>query len=473
MSAELLKPDLCVIGAGAGGLTAAAGLAMLGRSVVLFEAGEMGGDCLNYGCVPSKALLAAAHAAHAVTAGARLGVTAAPPQIDFRAVMDHVHAAIAAIEPADSQERFESMGVRVIREHARFIDPETVQSDSVTVKAKRFVIAAGARPVLPPVEGLADLPYLTNETVWNLSALPRSLAVLGAGPVGVELGQAFARLGSEVTLIEAKAALAGIEPEHRALALDQLRADGVTLLENTKALRAEREDGAVVLTLEDGRRIAASHVLAAAGRAPRTDGLGLEAAGIGHDARGIVCDDRLKTANRRVYAAGDIAGKGALTHLAGWHGSVIVRRLGYGLPAKHSDAIIPANVYTDPPLARIGMSEAEARDKHGDKITVTSWTFAENDRAVAEGDTRGGVKLVLGRGGKVLGVHAAGARADDVVQYAATVIQSGAKASALTSPVLAYPTRAEALKRAAGKRYESAVFGPFAKALAGLLASLR
>lgn len=472
MSRKTLKADLCVIGAGAAGLVTSAGAAMLGRKVVLFEAGEMGGDCLNFGCVPSKAILAAAHAAHSVRAAARLGVKAGQPEIDFGAVMDHVRASITAIEPNDSQERFEGLGVTVIRERAAFTGPATVESKSFTVSAKRFVIATGTRARIPQMPGLSDISYLTNETIWKLTALPSHLFIVGGGPIGCELGQAFARLGAKVTILEANRLLGGFEPEHVDTLREALAADGVRVIEGCGVERFEQQDDHVAITLPDGERLTASHVLVAAGRVPVFDGLGLEAAGVETGPMGITCDDRLRTANRRVYAAGDIAGKGALTHLAGWHGSVILRNLYYGLATKQSSNPVPACVYTSPGLARIGLSEAEARSAYGSKVTVTRWPFHDNDRAIAEGDTAGGVKLVLGKGGRLLGVHVAGARADDIIQYASVVMSKGGSVRDLTGPVLAYPTRGEAMKRAAGKHFEPVVFGPFAKALAGILSAL-
>ncbi|MEO1040140.1 MAG: FAD-dependent oxidoreductase [Pseudomonadota bacterium] len=469
MARETMKADLCVIGAGAAGLTASAGAAQLGRSVVLFEAGEMGGDCLNTGCVPSKAILTAAHHVHAIRDGARMGVSAGEPHIDFSAVMAHVRRAITAIEPNDSQERFEGFGVKVIRERARFIGPNTVESDSVLVKAKRFVIAAGSRAAIPPVPGLAEAPYLTNETIWSLEALPEHLAILGGGPIGSELGQAFARLGAKVTIVEAERLLSRFEPEHAELVRAALKADGVEIIEGVRASRVDTVDGRPVLELEDGGQIKPSHLLVAAGRTPNVEHLNLEAAGVEADRAGIVCDDKLRTANRRVYAAGDIAGKGALTHLAGWHGSVIVRNLYFGMPTRQSSAAIPGAVYTDPPVAQVGLTETEAREEHGDKVRTAAWGFDDNDRALAEGADEGGAKLVIGPGAKLLGVHVAGDRADDIVQLATLAVQRGAKVRELTEAVAPYPTRGEVLKRAAGRYYEPVVFGPFARTWSRIL----
>ncbi|WBQ13624.1 FAD-dependent oxidoreductase [Hyphomonadaceae bacterium BL14] len=469
MSRKAMKADIAIIGAGAAGLVTAAGAASLGRKVVLFEAGEMGGDCLNFGCVPSKAILTAAHKAHGVREADRWGIEAELKSVDFARVRQTIAEAIQTIEPNDSQARFEGLGVTVVRERARFAGPRTLESETVSVTAKRIVIASGTRARMPDIEGLKDVPCLTNETIWSLETLPDHLIILGAGPIGTELGQAFVRLGSKVTVIEAGAPLSRFEPEHAALALEALKEDGVSLLIGQAAVRASGGPGAITLTLADGHSVSGSHLLVAAGREPVLDGLNLEAAGIDTDERGLVVDDRLRTSNKRVLAAGDIAGKGGLTHLAGWHGSVIIRNLYFGLPTAQSSQPIPQAVYTDPPLAGVGLTESEARAAHGDAVTVSRWPFSENDRAIAEGDTRGGVKLIIGKGAKLLGAHAAGARADDLIQIAGAVMARGGTVRDLTSAVAPYPTRGEVFKRAASKYYEPTVFGPLARMLARLL----
>ena len=471
MSRERIKADLAIIGAGAAGLVTASGAAQLGRKVVLFEAGEMGGDCLNYGCVPSKAILTAAHKVHAIREASRYGITVGEPSVDFAKVRETIQTAITTIEPNDSQERFEGFGVKVVREYARFENEDTIVSDSVEVKAKRIVVATGTRAFIPPIDGLSGAPYLTNETIWSLETLPEHLIVLGAGPIGSELGQAFRRLGSDVTIIEAGVPLARFESEHAALVTDALMSDGVSLHAGLSATKVSHDDTGVTVTLSDGQSVTGSHILVATGRKPVLDGLNLEAAGVETDARGIVCDDRLRTSNKRVLAAGDIAGKGGLTHLAGWHGSVILRNLYYGLSTGQSSQPIPGAVYTDPPIAQVGLTEAQARAEHGDKIKVASWGFDDNDRAIAESDLRGGVKLILGKGGKVLGAHAAGARADDLIQIAGGVMARGGTVRDLTSPVAPYPTRGEIFKRAAGSYYEPVVFGAMAKLLARVLSA--
>jgi pyruvate/2-oxoglutarate dehydrogenase complex dihydrolipoamide dehydrogenase (E3) component len=471
MSRERIKADLAIIGAGAAGLVTASGAAQLGRKVVLFEAGEMGGDCLNYGCVPSKAILTAAHKVHAIRDASKYGITVGEPSVDFAKVRETIQTAITTIEPNDSQERFEGFGVKVVREYARFENEDTIVSDSVEVKAKRIVVATGTRAFIPPIDGLSAAPYLTNETIWSLETLPEHLIVLGAGPIGAELGQAFRRLGSDVTIIEAGVPLARFESEHAALVTDALMSDGVSLHAGLSATKVSHDDTGVTVTLSDGQSVTGSHILVATGRKPVLDGLNLEAAGVEADARGIVCDDRLRTSNKRVLAAGDIAGKGGLTHLAGWHGSVILRNLYYGLSTGQSSQPIPGAVYTDPPIAQVGLTEAQARAEHGDKIKVARWGFDDNDRAIAESDVRGGVKLILGKGGKVLGAHAAGARADDLIQIAGGVMARGGTVRDLTSPVAPYPTRGEIFKRAAGSYYEPVVFGSMAKLLASVLSA--
>ena len=469
MSREKIKADLAIIGAGAAGLVSAAGAAMLGRKVVLFEAGLMGGDCLNYGCVPSKAILTAAHKVAEIKKAAKYGITAGEPQVDFAKVRAHIAQSIADIELNDSQERFEGFGVRVIRERAQFQDARTIVSDSVEVRAKRMVVATGTRAFIPPIPGLKDAPYLTNESIWSLEALPEHLIILGAGPIGSELGQAFARLGSKVSILEVGKPLSVFEPEHASLVIDALKADGVDLRSEERAEAVRETSQGIEVDTSSGDTLAGSHLLVATGRIPVFDGLNLDAAGIETDQRGIVCDDRLKTSNPRVYAAGDIAGKGALTHIAGWHGSVIVRNLYFGLPTKQSSQPIPGAVYTDPPIASIGLSEAKAREIHGNAISVAEFGFDDVDRAIAEGDTRGGAKLVLGKKGQILGAHIVGARADDLVQIAQSVMANGGKVRALTSAVAPYPTRGEIFKRAAGKHFEPTVFGPGFKLWSSIL----
>lgn len=303
---RVIKADLVVIGAGSGGPSVASDAAQLGLDVVLFERGEMGGDCLNYGCVPSKALIAAAGAASQGRDTDRLGVRAHVPSVNFPAVMAHVRRAVATIAPVDSQERFEGLGMTVVREAARFTSPRTVESDSVRVTARKAVLATGSGPRVPPIPGLADVPYLTNETVFGLGEQPSRLVVLGGGPIGMELGQAFRRLWSEVVVVDGGDPLGREDRDAADVVIGQLRGEGVEFVRG----KAARVEAGPVLVLEDGRRLAGSHLLVAVGRAPSIDGLGLEAAGIAFDASGVKTNRSLRTTNKAVYAVGDVAGRG-------------------------------------------------------------------------------------------------------------------------------------------------------------------
>ncbi|MGY6410559.1 MAG: dihydrolipoyl dehydrogenase family protein [Alkalilacustris sp.] len=451
---ETIRTDICVIGAGSGGLSVAAGAVQMGARVVLVEGAEMGGDCLNHGCVPSKALIAAAHAAHAMGAGGPFGIAPVAPQIDHAAVRAHVAATIAAIAPHDSQERFEGLGVRVLRHWARFNGPREVTAGPVRIRARRFVIATGSKPAIPPVPGLDQVGYLTNETIFALRQRPFHLIVLGGGPIGMEMAQAHRRLGSRVTVIEADRALAREEPELAAIVLGRLRAEGVEVLEGSPVAAVAGTEGALSVTLADGRRVAGSHLLVAAGRRPALEGLGLEAAGIRHTAQGIVVDAGLRTTNRRVHAIGDAAGQGQFTHLAGYHAGVVIRSAVLGLPARVRTDHIPRATYTDPELAHVGLTEAEARARFGDRIAVVTAPMSGNDRARALGRTDGLVKLIVHRG-RPVGVGIAAPQAGELIAPWALALSARLKLSAVAGMVLPYPTLAEA-----GKRAASAYFSP-------------
>jgi pyruvate/2-oxoglutarate dehydrogenase complex dihydrolipoamide dehydrogenase (E3) component len=472
-----LKPDLCIIGAGSAGLTLAAGAAQLGASVVLIEKGEMGGDCLNTGCVPSKALLAAAKQAQAMRKGAALGIRSAEPEVDFAAVMRHVRGVIDEIAPHDSQERFESLGVTVLRHHARFIDGRTVQAGDHHIRPRRVVIATGSRPRLPPIKGLSDVPALTNETLFNLESLPESLLILGGGPIGCEMAQAFRRLGSAVTLIETGTLLGRDDPDMVAVVRDRLSAEGIAVLEGHHATRVSGQAGAITVAVRDaGDRdstVAGSHLLIATGRAPVVDGLDLERAGIETTPAGIRVTDGLQTTNRRVFAIGDVAGGPQFTHVAGHHGGLMIRRLLFRLPVRASAAVIPHVTYTDPELAAVGLTEAEARNRHGDAIRVLRWPFADNDRARAERRTDGLVKVVTSRRGHILGAAIVGADAGDLLAPWCLAMDRRLKVAALATMIAPYPTRSEAGKRAAGSFFTPRLFSPATRRLIRLLGRLQ
>ena len=472
-AARELKADLVVIGAGSAGLSAAAGAAMLGLNVVLYEKGEMGGDCLNYGCVPSKALLSAAKVAQSAREAARYGVGVAEPEIDWPAVQRHVKGAIATIAPVDSQERFEGLGVTVIREHARFADPKTIVSATTRTRARRILITTGSRAFVPPIPGLDTVDYLTNETVFDIPERPEHLIILGGGPIGMEMAQAFNRLGSKVSVVEMGRVLSVADEAHAQIAADTLREEGVTLLEGHKAARVERTETGLRLIAETDtgeQAIEGSHLLVALGRRPVLDGLDLEAGNVAFDGTGVSVKDTLRsTSNSRVWALGDAAGMGQFTHLAGWHASVFVRRAFFKSPfSKASSLPLPAVTYTSPEVAQIGLTEAAARAAHGDAVSVSHFEFAENDRAIAEGHTKGEAKLVI-KGGKLIGASIVGEGAGDIIQMVALAMSNGLKVKDLTNFISPYPTRTEVVKRAASAHFAPTVFGPGARRLVGLL----
>ena len=462
--------DLIVIGAGSAGLTAAGGVAMFGRKVVLIEAGAMGGECLNTGCVPSKALLAAAARAQEARDGGRFGVTAAP-SIDWAGVRAHVHGAISVIAPHDSQERFEGMGIEVIRARARFLDGKTLAVGNRHLTAPRIVIATGSKPNIPDLQGLADVPYLTNETLFELDVLPEHLIVLGAGAVGVEMAQAFRRLGATVTVIAPKPPLGRDDRDAADLVVARMREEGVVFETGREAIRISGRTGKVTVAFADGRDLTGSHLLVATGRRPNIADLDLAAAGIDAGDDGIVVDARRRTTNKRVYAIGDCRAGPRFTHVAGYEGSLVALDIALGVPGKVDWRALPHVTYTTPELAQIGPTEAEARKRHG-KVEVTRVDFADNDRAVTEGDSAGFLKLVRHRG-MVIGVTIVGAHAGDLLLPWAQVITGKATAFALGSAMVAYPTRSEIAKEAAFQVYRAMVFGAWPKRWATLLARTR
>ena len=478
MSKTQYDVDLCIIGAGAGGLSIAYGASHLGRSVVMFEAEEMGGDCLNHGCVPSKALISAAKYAHAQGAGAKFGVKPAKAKVDFETVKSHIKGVIDTIAPVDSQERYEGFGVTVIREFARFKDAKTVESDTTEVRAKRFIVATGSRASAPPIPGLADVPYLTNETIFSMDEQPEHLLVIGAGPIGLELGQSFRRLGSQVTIVDIAAPLGRSEPEHAKALVHALESEGVVFRAPVKTEKISGKAGDITIHLEGGEKLKGTHLLVAAGRAPAVMNLNLDAAGVKHDRRGIETDDCLRTSNKKVFAVGDTAKtpegfpRGGLTHAAGYHAKVIVGAFYYMPPiinrimGKANTDQMPAAIYTAPELASIGLTEAQARDA-GHNVKVLKFEFEENDRAIAERNREGEVKIIATTKGKILGASIIGESAGDLLQIISLALANKIKVGGLTKYISPYPTRAEAVKRAASSFYTETIFGPKFQKLSG------
>lgn len=465
----VISTDLLVIGAGSGGLSVAAGAVQMGADVTLVEGGEMGGDCLNYGCVPSKSLIASAKAAHAIAHPAAPGVTPGAADPDYAAAMAGVQEVIARIAPHDSQARFEDLGVRVIRAWARFRSPREVEAGEHVIRARRIVLATGSSPLVPPIPGLAEVPHLTNETLWDLRERPRHLIVIGGGPIGIEMAQAHRRLGSGVTVIEGARALGREDPEAAALILDRLRAEGVAIEENAPAAEVRGSDGAIEVVAEDGRVFEGSHLLVAVGRRANTDGLNLGAAGIETTRTGVRVDGRLRTTNRRVFAIGDAAGGLQFTHLAGYHAGIVIRQALLGLPARARTDHIPRVTYTAPELAQIGLTEAEAREAHGARLEVARFDYSGNDRALAERKPEGFIKVMVARG-KPVGVTIAGHQAGEHINLWALVLANGVSMKSVTAMVSPYPTVGEISKRAAGAYFSPKLFdNPLLKRVVGMV----
>ena len=468
MDKRLLEVDLCVIGAGSAGLSVAYGASHLGRSVVLFERDEMGGDCLNTGCVPSKALIKAAKVAQTQRDSAKFGVASVEPQVDWTAVKAHIQGVIEQIAPVDSVERYEGFGVEVITEDARFEDERTVVSKTHIVRAKRFVVAAGSRASVPPIPGLADVPYLTNESIFSVPDFPSHLLIIGSGPIGLEMGQSFRRLGAQVTIIDIAEPLGRSDPDHAKVLIDALTAEGVDFRAPAKTKAVSQDaDGSIRVAFEDADDLVGSHILVAAGRRPNTDGLDLEKANVKYDRGGIDTDAALRTSNPRIYAAGDIAaGKGGLTHAAGYHASALVKNLYYmppglgGLLAKATTDRMPAVMYTQPELGSIGAG-------HADAAKTVHFEFLENDRSIAERDTAGGLKLYLDAKGRIIGASCVGSIAGEIVNTVSLAMSAGAKLSDIAGMISPYPTRTEVVKRAASSNYTDVIFGDRFKALSG------
>jgi pyruvate/2-oxoglutarate dehydrogenase complex dihydrolipoamide dehydrogenase (E3) component len=458
---DIIKADLCVIGAGSGGLTVAAGGSQMGANVVLIEIGLMGGDCLNYGCVPSKALLAAGHAAQAMRDAGRFGITAVEPEIDFAAVKRHVRGVIDGIAPMDSRERFEGMGVQVIKAAGRFTGPREVEADGQRIQARRFVVATGSSAAVPPIPGIGDVPFLTNETIFDLTMRPDHLMIIGGGPIGVEMAQAHRRLGCRVTVLEMFSLLAHDDPEAADLVRRQMLAEDIDIREGVTIERVSGGAGGITLSVEvEGivEEIQGSHLLVAAGRRANVDGLGLDEAGIEHTPKGITVDARLRSSNKRVFAIGDVAGGYQFTHVAGYHGGIVLRNALFWLPAKANHDAVPWVTFSDPELAQVGLTDIQAKKKLGAGINILRWSFAENDRASAERRGDGFAKVVTDARGRILGATIVGPHAGELILPWVMAVSGKWKIGKMAAAMAPYPTLSEVGKRAAGSWYVPRLF---------------
>lgn len=476
MTNNIQKYDLCVIGAGSAGLSLIAGSAQLGLNTVLIEADKMGGDCLNTGCVPSKALLKAGKVAQSFRSSEKYGIKPQEPNVDFSAVKNHVHGVIKKIEPHDSQERFEGLGATVIREYGKFIDKNTVQAGEHIIKARYFVIATGSRAFVPPINGLDKDKVLTNENIFDLQEKPKHLLIIGGGPIGIEMAQAHRRLGCEVTVIEGASILGHDDPDLVDVIRNALIHEGIALHEGTQVSQIDHGDSDVTIhATKDGKEITVtgSHVLVATGRKPNIDKLDLDKAGIKHDKKGVQTDTRLRTNHRHIFAAGDVAGGPQFTHIAGYHAGIIIRNICFKMSAKVDYSALPWVTYAEPELANVGMTEKQATDKHGkDKIKTITWHFDENDRAQTELHTEGMIKVTALKNGKLLGTAIVGSHAGELIGLWTLAITNGMNIKDITSMIAPYPTFGEISKRAAGAWFTPSLFSDKTKFIVSLLQKL-
>ncbi len=462
--------NVVVIGAGTAGLVTAAGTAGLGGRVALIEKHRMGGDCLNTGCVPSKALIASARAAHTIAHASRWGLRDRAPEFAFEDVMDRVRERRAVIAPHDSQDRFESLGVDVYRGAARFVSPHEVVVGDVRLRGAAFVIATGSRAALPPVDGLAEARPYTNETLFDeLRARPDGMIILGGGPIGCELGQAFARLGVRVTIVQSGPRILEKEdPDVAAAVRGAIEADGVALRTTAKARRVTRAGGRLrmeVTTPAGDEVLEAEALLVAAGRLPNVEGLGLEHAGVAFTKKGVTVDAHLRTSQPHIHAAGDVAGGPQFTHVADHHARIVVRNILTPLwKAKADTSVLPWCTFTSPEVGRVGLSETEAK-KAGLPHDVWIQPLSEVDRAVVESESEGFAKVITAKGGdRILGAAIVAERGGDLIHEIVVAMRAGVGLKDLSGTIHAYPTYAE-LARRTGDQYQKSRLTPRAKAL--------
>lgn len=471
---EDLRVDLCVIGAGPGGTHVAMAAAQLGASVALVEKSQMGGHSLNAGCVPSKALLAAARRAHLMRSSAPFGLTAPAPGVDFDAVKAHVAGVVNAVAPNLSAERLAGYGIHVIRAAARFIGTDRLAAEDTVIRARRFVIAAGSSPCIPAIPGLDAVPFLTSETVFSLRKLPGHLIIIGGGPTGVEFAQAFARLGSRVTLIEHMKVLGKEDPEVSDILLARLQAEGIDIREGAHVERVAGGTSLVdVHVVQNGvaSLVQGTDLMVAAGRVPNVEGLDLEAAGIRYDRQGIKVTRGLVTSNRRVFAIGDVIGQEQFAHIAEHHAGLVIRRGLLRLPARVDADIYPWVTHTDPEIAHVGLNEDAARRRYG-KVHVYRWPMHDNDRAQAERATEGFAKAVTDRAGRIVGASIVGAQAGELIQMWSLAVSQRMHIKAMAKWISPYPTLTDVNRRVALGYYAAEAANPMLRKLVGWLAKL-
>lgn len=460
--------DLLVVGGGTAGLTAAVGAAGVGARVMLVEERRTGGDCLWTGCVPSKALIAASRRAHDMRTADDLGLSSADPVVSLPRIMRRVHDVIATIEPHDSPERLRSLGVEVAETRATFVAPGLADVGGRKVRWRTALIATGSSPSLPPVDGIDRVDALTTDTLWDLDELPPRLVVLGGGAIGSELGQAFARLGSVVTIVEmADRLLPTAIPDAGHLLADRLRLEGIDVRTSTRALAAE--PGCLEVVDDSGAtsRIPFDRLLVATGRGPRTAGLELERLGVETDPGGyVVVDDTLRTSARNVFAAGDVTGWMPFTHVAGAHGGLVVTNALFKLRRRFRPELVPWTIFTDPEIAHVGIDAAEARSRWGGEAIVTRQALREVDRAITEGRTVGFAELVADPKGRIVGATIVGDAAGESIAEVTAWISTGGKLRNLGAAVHAYPTMSEGVWWAALEHLRGQYLSPRTRQIA-------
>ncbi len=450
--AERLTPDLCVIGAGAGGLAAVEAARALGASVVLVERGEMGGNALNTGAVPARAFGVAAERAHQLRTAARFGITADSPKVSFRRVHDHVDQVVAGLSPHNGLARYEALGAEIIKGEAHFTDKSTLVVDDVEIRARRFIIATGGRPTVPQIPGLDAVPYFTSDTILDNTRKLTHLVIIGGTPRAIELAQAYCRLGTEVTVVAAGDMLPGFDRELVDVTLRRLGEEGVKLHDHTEVAAIQARSmgiGVVIRSGDTERPLDVSHILVATERVPELAALDLDKAGVKMDKtdparlqlKGLV------TSNRRILAIGDAAAVDQSVHAAMRDAQIAVRHALLGLSAQRAARLVPRLVETDPAIAEIGLNEAEARRCHGIGFRVSRWSFAENDKARIEGDTDGFAKLITDGFGRILGAAIAGPGAGETAAIFALAIANGLTMRHLLRFVAPYPSKAEIVSR--------------------------
>ena len=441
--------DVVIIGGGSGGLVVASAAAQLKAKVALVEKDRLGGDCLWFGCVPSKSLLHASRVAHEVKTSSRFGIYSTPPDIQFSEAIGHVQKVISNIQPNDSPERFESLGVEVIFGEGQFKDQKTFTVNGRDLNARAFVVSTGSRPKVPPIEGLEEAGFLTNEQVFSLKERPDSLAVIGAGPIGCELGQALHRLGSQVTMISSRDhILSKEEPEAALVVEEQLEADGINVIRGKRAQKVEVIDGKKYLWVGD-EKVIVDEILVSSGRVPNVDSLNLEAAGVQYNEKGLIVNQKLQTSNKRIYACGDVIGGYQFTHVAAYEAAVVIQNALFFPSAKADYRVIPWATFTEPELARVGLTEEQARERYGNEFEVLKQEFADVDRAQAEGATAGFAKIITTPKGQILGAHIVGPSAGEIIHEVILAMKNQLPVSALTGMIHIYPTLSEVNSKAA------------------------